>query len=275
MAYISVGDYADIYYGGNLIHSVADAAENFILPTANKYLSGDLVFESAGRMILSVAYGGNAIINEATGGIYTLPASGKYLTGNITGTVSPTGRFPSQFTELEYIASTGSQYFDTGIVPDNNTKVECEFQLTENSNTNLTIFGVAGQYTFRRYSSTVFRTNGGNNVNFTNIKPDLNKHTVTKTATSTTLTSSGGVSETKTTTAGSCTLTLSIFAYHTSSGYSQNSSVKIYSFKIYSGTTLQRDYIPARYKNVIIGFYDRVSNTLYEGVGNLVAGPDV
>ena len=34
---------------------------------------------------------------------------------------------PSGYTRLEYIESTGTQYIDTGVVPDANTKVECDF----------------------------------------------------------------------------------------------------------------------------------------------------
>ncbi|MBQ6246435.1 MAG: hypothetical protein IJK04_06195, partial [Kiritimatiellae bacterium] len=37
---------------------------------------------------------------------------------------------PSGYTELDYIASSGTQYIDTGVVPTTTTRVVCDFRLT-------------------------------------------------------------------------------------------------------------------------------------------------
>lgn len=184
----------------------------------------------------------------------------------------------TNYVQLEYVQSTGAQYIDTGIVPDAYTKVECDFALTEVGSSNVAIFGVAGQFSFRKFNATTFRTNGSDNVNFTNILPDTNQHTVTKTATSTTLTAVGVSDETKTTSAGSCSLTLSIFAQHSgTSSYANNSSIKLYGFRIYDGNTLIKDFVPAKNLNDTVGLYDVLSDTFYVSGSEtaLVAGPVV
>ena len=40
---------------------------------------------------------------------------------------------PLDYTELEYIESDGGQYIDTKIIPDNNTRVVMDFELTDTS----------------------------------------------------------------------------------------------------------------------------------------------
>lgn len=188
----------------------------------------------------------------------TTPASMLSLNGSYTqGYLLPSG-----YTLLSYIKSNGAQYIDTGIVPNANTKVECDFELTRVDTTNRAIFGVLGQYTFRKYSTPTFRTNGGNNIDFSTT-PTTKRYLVTKTPTSCTLKClQDGTTETKTNTAGSCTLTMSIFAYHSAeSTYGANSYINLYSFKVYSSNTLVRHYLPCKNASGVIGLYDIVNNT--------------
>ena len=56
---------------------------------------------------------------------------------------------PSGYIELEYIESTGTQYIDTGYIPDSYTTVICDFMMTNPDNTNQAIFVCAGQFSLR------------------------------------------------------------------------------------------------------------------------------
>ena len=67
------------------------------------------------------------------------------------------GKLPSEYIELSYIESTGTQYIDTGFKPNHNTRVTCCFS-TSASNTS--IFGAQSA---RGTTSISF---GGNTVSF-------------------------------------------------------------------------------------------------------------
>ena len=43
-----------------------------------------------------------------------------------TDLIYSASRLPSEFQEVEYIESSGTQYIDTGFLPTINTKIECE-----------------------------------------------------------------------------------------------------------------------------------------------------
>ena len=51
------------------------------------------------------------------------------------------GRLPSGYTELEYIESTGTQYVDTGVLPDTNTGFEVTAWMSESGVNYATLFG--------------------------------------------------------------------------------------------------------------------------------------
>lgn len=179
---------------------------------------------------------------------------------------------PTGYTEVQYIQSSGTQYVDSEVVPNDTTRVVMDFQLISPGSGNQCLFGVVGQFSFRWYGSgSVFRSNGGNNVDFPNsIAADV-RHSVDKNTTKTTLDLSISV----TTTAGSCTLALYIMAQHASSGASNYSSAKCYSCQIYDNSTLIRDYIPCINPDGEAGFYDTVNSKFYgnAGTGVFFAGP--
>lgn len=223
------------------------------------------------------AYNNNQVSGD-TSNHYTSPGNGYQGVCFIRIPLEERKSSLANYIQLEYVRSTGAQYIDTNIVPDANTKVDCDFALTEVGSSNAAIFGVAGQFSFRKFNATTFRTNGSNNVDFTNILPDTNRHTVTKTATSTTLTAVGVSDETKTTSAGSCSLNLSIFAQHNSaSGHTNYSSIKLYRFRIYDGDILVRDFVPVKNTYNIVGLYDVINNRFYVSGSEtaLVAGPAI
>jgi hypothetical protein len=180
---------------------------------------------------------------------------------------------PVGYTRLEYIQSSGTQYIDTGVIPDANTRAVCDFQLASVDSTNRVIFGVAGQYSFRKYSATVFRTNGTNSVDMSTSISMTDRHIVDKTATLTTVDGT----YTATTTAATCSYSLYVFAYNKTGTANQFSMTKIFSLRLYDGDTLVRDYVPCMNPSSVVGLYDRVNGVFYAnaGTGDFTAGPEL
>ena len=196
-------------------------------------------------------------INISVNGSYDVS---KYATAN----VGVGGKLPSGYVELAYIgASQNGQYLLTDYTPQSNTRVECEFALRSVDSTNRVIFGVAGQFSFRKYTTSpyYFRTNGSNSADFS-IAADTNKHRVVKCPTGTILDG-----EAKATTAATVSSPLCIFAYNNGSSVANQAYCNIYSFKIYNGNTLVRDYVPAKNSSNVAGFYDLVNNSFHTSSG--------
>jgi len=68
---------------------------------------------------------------------------------------------PSEYQQVEYLESTGTQYIDTGVQPNNNTKVEVIFELTE-SGLNSSQYVVGSRET---KNSTIIFGMGGSSSN--------------------------------------------------------------------------------------------------------------
>lgn len=179
---------------------------------------------------------------------------------------------PDGYTELEYIESSGTQYVDTKVVPDGDTVVYMDFQLTNPDNTNQCLFGTAGQFSFRWFGSQgYFRSNGKENSNFPKEIDKAARHTVEKTATACTIDQSYTVSNT----AGDVTLSLTLFGQHGATDILNFADVKCYSIEIYSGDELVRNYIPCKNPSGEVGLYDLVGQQFYgnAGTGNFIGSP--
>lgn len=180
---------------------------------------------------------------------------------------------PSGYTKLGYIQSDGSQYIDTGFIPDENTKVIMDFQLTAAGTGNRCLFGVEGQYSFRWFgSNSVFRSNGASGSDFSSGPKALGRHTVVKTATETTLDDTYSV----TTTAGTVTLSLYLLAQHNAAKVANYAPAKLYSCKIYDNGTLVRDFIPAKNTAGVAGLWDDVNSVFYtDAAGGSFIAPSI
>lgn len=211
-------------------------------------------------------------------GVLSITANDNYdVFDYATAAVSVSGsgsRLPVGYVELDYVRSTGvaTCYLNTNYTPVSNTRVVCEFRLQNTGSSNVPIFGVAGQFSFRRYNASTFRTNGSNNVDFSTVTPDTNKHTVIKTPSGTILDG-----ECKTTTAATISYPIFLCGYNNSGSNSQTVSAEIYSFKIYTGNLLERDYVPCKNANNIAGFYDLVNSTFNpsSGSADFIAGDPI
>ncbi len=186
---------------------------------------------------------------------------------------------PSGYTQLEYIESSGMQYVDTGVKPNQSTRVvvDTEFPVQAAA---AWLFGARNGNTDRTYGFLTFENAYRSDYNTTTTEGTISETpsgrftldkdgNVTKINGDTVKTAGEGTFQ--------CTHTLFLFANNNNGATGGQCSAKIYSSQIYSGGALARNYIPCFNPNWIAGLYDVVSGQFYAnaGTGNFTAGPEV
>lgn len=188
-----------------------------------------------------------------------------------SGTFTGQKALPASYTRLSYIESSGTQYIDTGFVPNQDTRVACEFEYT----TAGYVFGAENAYRSNSFdfytrlavynaTSTVFTalsTSAKHSV-------DFNKNVVSV---------DGSTKVTFTYASFSSGLPLFLFAVNSGGNGIEGIIGKIYSCQIYNNGTMVRDYVPCRKNDGVVGMYDFITNKFYKnaGTGSFVAGAEV
>lgn len=177
--------------------------------------------------------------------------------------------------ELEYVASTGAQIVDTGIVPGTTTSVELHYgDVTWASSK--AIFGQdwnSNQYLFNMQGSTDYYFHGSGNKL---CKVEEGKDYFFRLGTDrvATLGEEGteGKSYKVSSLAASANKNLAIFGCITDT--SRRSKFRLYSFKIWQNGEIVRDFIPALVNGTAC-LYDKVGKKVYGSTGSepLAAGP--
>ena len=190
---------------------------------------------------------------------------------------------PSTYSLIEYLQFTGTQYINTGAIIDSNTGFDITFEPLngQSSSPYYNLFGVRGndasggtsetQNFFRidtipvdsnsgtefKYGSTVYNS-GITNTSKINIK--LVNKVYTK-PNGSTITLSGNI------TTG---LPMYIGCINKAGeAYGNKASMKLYRFKIYSGSTLTHDFIPVqRVSDKVLGLYDLKTSTFKTNLGS-------
>lgn len=190
------------------------------------------------------------------------------------------------FTSVPYIQSDGNQYIDINYIAKTNTEIRLDIELIENDNTplasdhNTNIIGRGG-ITGNNLFSTDISFNAGEEKTF--------KYWVDKTS------SAGGTTYSKTYTSvtdrstmiiksGAATFQGETIAIATKTADNEDKmlllgnyngssitpfdryDVKIYGMRIYEGSTLIRNLVPAT-NTVSVGLYDTINNVFYPGSG--------
>lgn len=184
---------------------------------------------------------------------------------------------PSGLVELDYIASTGTQYIDTGIKASKNLKVEADINITTASGWVM----ILGDYTSGSYFSwwrkdtTMYAYYGSNNktlaeqtgkrkyvANNTNNVWSIDSSNITVSPNSSDFSKNGG--------------NLYLFSVNNGGNYNK-ASMKLYSCKIYNNGTLVRDFIPIKTTTNVYGLWDKVNKVFYPnaGTGTFTGGPAV
>ena len=192
---------------------------------------------------------------------------------------------PSGYTELEYIQSTGTQYINTGFMPNGKSKIAMNLTpLSDSSNAcffcarNETSATAGTTYTAFYLSSNYYR--------FDFYGKSGQSDGVDAVGTNINIEASGGVCKigSKTITNAASTAASSmpwilLASARTSSisDLANMATAKLYSCQIYDNGALVRNFIPCKNLSGEIGLYDAVNGQFYAnaGTGTFTAGPVV
>ncbi|MGN0919430.1 MAG: hypothetical protein ACI4OR_01540, partial [Alphaproteobacteria bacterium] len=175
---------------------------------------------------------------------------------------------------VAYLESTGTQYIDTGITVNANTKLSLDFQMTDIASGTNGIFGAStGQIlqflTQKSRTEFVFQWTP-NSIVYIGTK-DTDRHIVTLDI----------PNEVFSVDTNSTSLSGFTFSYPTgnmklmSNGHTSVYGImKIYKCQIYDGDTLLRDFIPVLDWDMKPAMYDKVSQKLYYNAGSGVFKTD-
>ena len=187
---------------------------------------------------------------------------------------------PSGYKRLEYIQSTGTQYINTNVAPDNTTGYQIDFQLTEASANDLTLMGsldpnicfIGGNSQFQYAFKSGTGTSGSFGSN------DTLRHTWELNFQNSLVASLDGVQKSLTNVTIFNSKTAYIFATHYTNPVVYGLiSAKVYSAKISVGSNIVRNFIPCMNADGEIGLYDLVGKQFYgnAGTGTFTAGPAI
>lgn len=170
---------------------------------------------------------------------------------------------PANFTEVEYLEASGTQYIDTGVIFNESVSYSWEIygQALNTGNTDYTwligtqtpwamagIYPDQSQYTF--YPVGTYYQNGQVVSNTNGEKYSPVKHVLTQTGNS------------------SNTLSLTLFARHNNNdGKSTSGSKRIFGCKISKSGVVIRNFIPCLDKNNVPCMYDTITRTTYYNAG--------
>lgn len=175
-------------------------------------------------------------------------------------------RLPTGYTEVEWVAASGTQYVDSGITETADTAVDCKFDIdtvasdylfgTRQNSSNLSYNGI--------YKNNMLEYNY-NEISFTAASSIELTEEVTGTTNNITI---NGVSHAASTGTGTGE-TMLIFAIRYQTGYNNGrvrpygGATKLRYFKIKQGGALVRDYIPCKNPDGVVGLYDLIGKQFY------------
>jgi hypothetical protein len=198
---------------------------------------------------------------------------------------------PAGYTELQYIESTGTQYIDTGYIPNSNTRWELDNEYTETPPSKYFYNGLyqvatglqAARFDIALVVSGMVLDYGAINIVNSNTSSFINtRYTYVvdaknnKWAYNDTTGSFPSYSNMTT-----ITKPLYLFARNDGSGVDRFAKQRTYSSKIYDDGILVRDFVPAKNSSGVVGMYDLADSnpaTAFHtnaGTDDFIAGPDM
>lgn len=179
---------------------------------------------------------------------------------------------PKGYLRLSYIQSSGTQHFDTGYEPNQNTRVVMDIEILSASTAKAAtpIFGArstikSNTYSAWAFSQTKVRSDYGTQEleqavsnSFERMTIDKNKNACSFGATM--------VKNEEATFQAPCSLIL-LGINNDGTVDSRKLSAKFYSCKIYSNDLLVRDFVPVKNDVDVVGLYDFVERKFYKNAG--------
>lgn len=192
------------------------------------------------------------------------------------------GILPSGYTLLDYIESTGTQYINTGFIPNQDTRVVCDFQFTvaPSGREHWGVFGgrdytsVTNKHYAFGYTSKAFRTDYNTTRSFykANAFDAIGRHIVDMNKN---ITSLDGTLITHTYTEFNTGYQIVLFGISTTGNVTNLSKLRLYSCQIYDNNVLVRDFKPCINPDGDVGMYDTVGKMFYSNAGTdtFIDGP--
>ena len=190
------------------------------------------------------------------------------------------GILPSEYQQVEYIESTGTQYIDTGYTATANTNVEIDMYVDSNTPQYYCGFGAyasGASFQLMLKSAANFVYYCASNVETltpvygTKIRFVTNNRQAEWVSSSSSAYCNNANSHVT-------SLSLGLFAGHEAGGFLAGALMRCYSFKIYERNELAMELVPCyRKSDNEIGMYDIVTDTFFTnaGTGTFTKGADV
>ena len=197
---------------------------------------------------------------------------------------------PIEYTQVEYIESTGTQYIDTGVKPNNNTvtEIKCSPIIGDEVMSNGAILGARYSSGVKEYRlqigvssdskiRTIQRVYNNEIYGFRDSYYEWFKDYIYNIKFGVNTYINGELLDTFDNGDFTPDINMYLFAFNNNGnilGYSQS---RIYFCKIYDNDILVRNFIPCKNTSDIVGLYDAVSGTFYQnaGTGTFEAGNDL
>lgn len=185
---------------------------------------------------------------------------------------------PSEYQQLAYLRSTGTQYIDTGIKPSGNDRISMTAQFTSiNTTGSDTAFGVRDSINVNAFAFGAVGVDGG----FFEITYGTNGFTSGGTMVSDTVRHNFAIDAGKgyvdnevcndyTTRTFNCNYNVYVFARNQGGAMQEGtgSNIKVYGYRHYKNGTLAAHLVPCKRKSDnVLGMYDLVSNTFLTNAG--------
>lgn len=189
---------------------------------------------------------------------------------------------PSGYRQLEYIQSTGTQYIDTGFIPNQDTRIDLTASPTSvaeaSDGVGFIPYGAGESYNslaFECYTSdSRYEFNYGSYNTFMGSPVIGQKLQISQNKNQITLIIDDNTPLTATLTANTFTAPRNMILFGINRATPLKGLLKLYSCQIYDNGTLIRDYVPCKNSSDEPGLYDLVNQQFYSnaGTGTFVIG---
>lgn len=209
-----------------------------------------------------------------------IPTYIKYYLANYKKSI-----LPSEYQQVEYLESTGTQYIDTGFKPTGNTKVKIKVQLPTQTNVQQGIFGVRpgdtarfGVITGTRVDALRVNYNTGGALGGTTTSiPNFNATNINEIEQSNKLIVNDVLIREVNKTSFQSSVNLYLFANNNLGTPQFVMQGMIWYCKIWDNDVLVRNFISCKNPSNVAGMYDTVNGVFYTnaGTGTFNTGPVV
>ena len=181
---------------------------------------------------------------------------------------------PHMVNYVNFIQSSGTQYFDTGFVPDNNTRVIVDIELLT-GDSNSTLFGARSAAKSNNYAvmwtSNILRSDYNNAYTQEWDVEKTKRRVIDKNKETTTI---DGVSQSYVNASFRAPGTMMLLALNNNGNVRWQTAAKLYSCKVYDNGLIIRDYWPCYDPDGVVCLYDKVNQEyVYNaGSGEFIAG---